>query len=478
MRGVEVARHLIEENISNEFIVYFDPDVDGAFAGVLPWKFLKDRGKKTLNLMNINRTHGIVLDLSKYVGKYKTIISVDSFVPLEKVKEVVDMGFNLISIDHHECGDTFIEYKNQENKCKGLVINNQYPFEKEDKRYLSGAGVVYEVFNEMYPEENFDWFRDLVGITLLSDVRDISNNDARGYLEFTYSSSGRNSYVNYLIDECGKFKDTYSFGRPRLDRTYISFTLSPAINALLRFNKVDVVLDFVTGKGLRVFLNEEQKELLEETIANHTKIKVLGDIALVQVEDWKLGVNMSNFIGLIANKLLGIEADNVLCFVRNRDGSSRASFRSNKQEFDFLRLFQEAGYNAIGHKSAFGVLDFIESKIPLGVLVKIVDRARHVNFQKNYIEVSNLSLFKSVGRAKRIAEENDFLMDKDRVYIKYTGNNIRLEKVADKYTKYMIDNIPVMLFGDIESNLKNYLIDVSSSSGLVNFIFTSFKVEV
>lgn len=477
MRGTDIVKEILESNIEKEFIVYFDPDVDGAFSGVLPWKFLRDRGKHSLNLMNINRMHGIHIDLKPYVGKYATIISVDAFVPAEQVKEVVDMGFNLISLDHHECGNEFIYYKNNETGKQGVVVNNQYPFEDKEKRFLSGAGVVYEVFKEIYPELNFDWYRDTVGITLLSDVRDISNKEARGYLSYTYSSSGRNSYINYLIDECSKFKGTYSFGRPKMDRTYISFTLSPLINALLRFNRVETVLGFMTGKGLKESLVEDQKQLLQETIEGYTVTKKIGDIAIVQVEDWKTGVNMSNFIGLIANKLLGKEADSILCFIKNRDGTSRASFRSNKQEFNFLDLFKKEGYNAIGHKSAFGVLDFIETKIPVTTLAKIVSKAKDNKNDRNYIEVKNLSMFKSVGRAKKIAEENDYLMDKDKVFIKYVGNNIKLEKSTEKYKRYMVDNVPVMSFEVLEDSLSEYLIDVTTSSGLMNFIFTTFKVE-
>lgn len=93
--------------------------------------------------------HGIHIDLKPYVGKYATIISVDAFVPAEQVKEVVDMGFNLISLDHHECGNEFIYYKNGETGKQGVVVNNQYPFEDREKRFLSGAGVVYEVFMKL-----------------------------------------------------------------------------------------------------------------------------------------------------------------------------------------------------------------------------------------------------------------------------------------------------------------------------------------
>lgn len=474
MRGTEIAKEIIEEGLNDKFIVYFDPDVDGAFSGVLPWKFLKDKGINSLNLMNKDRQHGMLLDMSPYVNKYKTIISVDAFVSAEKVKELVDMGFNFISLDHHECGSEFIYYKNEKTGKKGVVINNQYPFESPEKVYLSGCGVVYEAFCEMYPDQNFDWFRDLVGITLLSDVRDISYPDSRKYLEYTYNAKD-NKYMNYLIDQCTKYKENFGFGRPKMDRSYISYTLSPAINALLRFNMVEEVMNYVTGKSLRVFLNETQKELIKETIEKHIKVKNFKSVAIVQVENWHPNVEISNFIGLIANNLLGKEADCIICFCKKRDGTSRASFRSVAQEFNFLDLFKEAGYNAIGHKAAFGILDFTDTKIPLNRVVEICDKSSNYSLKRNFIEVKNLSMFKSSGRAKKIAEENDFLLDKDKVFIKYLGSEVELQKKTDKYSKYKFDNVTVMLFDELKGDVKDYLIDVSSSSGLVNFIVTTFK---
>ena len=477
MRGVKEAKKMITDGIGKNFIVYFDPDVDGAFAGVLPVGVLKRFGEYPLSLMNKNRMHGALIDLSPYAGKYNTVISVDSHVPLEKVKEIVDLGFNFVSIDHHECGDEFIRYYNTENKCRGLVINNQYPFENPEKRYLSGAGVVYEVFKEMFPDEDFDWFRDIVGITLLSDVRDISSEDAKVYLKYTYTSSKRNGYISYLIRECSVYKSLYSFGFPSMDRSYINFVLSPTINALLRFNKTNVVLNFVLGKGLKEFMNDKQKQLLEDTIKDHIQIKKVGSAAIVKVEDWREDVVMSNFIGLIANRLLGRVATHILCFVVNKDGSSRASFRSVKSEFNFLKEFNDAGYKAIGHKSAFGVLDFVESKIPVNKVAEIVDKSCKVNFKRKYIEVSNLAIFRGTGKAKKVAEDNEYLPDKDRVLIQYVGNNIKLEKSANKYKKYMIDGVPVMQFNELDKSMAGCLIDVSSSSGLLNFIFTSYKVN-
>lgn len=476
MRGTDIAKNIITRGVTDgEFLVYFDPDVDGVFAGVLPWFYLKRNGKKSVNVINDNRQHGILLDLKEYIGKVKTIISVDSFVSADKVKEIVDLGFNFASFDHHECGGEFIYYKSLKGN-EGVVVNNQYPWEREDKRFLSGTGVVYEAFLEMFPNFEWGWFRDLVGITLLSDVRDINSEGAREYLKWTYESSKGNIYSKYLIDECLKFKRVYSFGRPYMDRNFISFNLSPAINSLLRFNKGGIVLDYVTGKGLSKVYNVEQKEFIKETLENHAEVKILENaIAIVKVEDWNPGVNTANFIGLIANNIVGKKCDNVLCFVKKLDGTSRASFRSSVMDFNFLEAFQKLGYNAIGHKGAFGVLNFLDTNVSLSKLVKVCKESLKEERKPNYVEVRNLSIFKSSSKAIKLAEENNYLMDSDRVFIKYVGDGCRRVKVSDRFTRYSFDGVSVVAFFDGGVVPKGYLIDLSTSSGLLNFTLTETK---
>lgn len=473
MWGVSYAKDIILNNLDKKFLVYFDPDVDGAFAGVLPWKFLQNKDCSVDVCMNKNRQHGVI---RKFKGNenYGVIISVDSFVPFEKVKELVDLGFNFISIDHHECGDEKIIYEGK-NSCRGIVINNQYPWEREDKRYLSGAGVVFEVFCQMFPEEDFSWFGDVVGVTLLSDVRDISSEDAKGYLKRTFSAHKKNKYVQYLIDECDRFKVSYSFGRNHFDRSFISFTLSPTINSLLRFNYVKEVIDFVTGKGLRKYANKAQKELIEKTLKDHVELVNLNGTAIVKVEDWVKDVEMSNFIGLIANNLLSNEYKNVVCYVKSKKGISRASFRSINQGYDFLSKFKEAGYNAIGHKNAFGILDFVDKRVNVGWFRGLCDESSEVDLKRSYIEVRNMLTFKNSGRALQIAKSNDLGMDKDRVFVKYVGNNLKVDKYADNYVRLRYDNEVVMLFDVEVQGYSDYLVDVSTSNGVVNFVLTSYK---
>lgn len=472
MKGTEIAKQIIQDGLGKGFLVYFDPDVDGVFSGVLPVKFLKDKEQSYKITINDDRAHGFLKDELLQNKEYKTIISVDALVPREKIREIVKAGYNIVSLDHHICEEEFI--LEEHNGYIGIVINNQYPFELESKRFLSGAGVVYEAFCEMFPEINFNWFRDIVGITLLSDIRDISSENAKEYLHFTFTSAERNTYVNYLITQCLKFKKDFGWGKPKLDRNFIDFTLSPIINSALRFNKGMDIIEFALGRGLKESLVEDQRELIRETLKNYITVKNLKHISFIKVEDWREDVNLSNFIGLVANNMLGKERNNILCFIVRKNGTSRASFRSENYKFNFLEGMRKLGYNALGHEGAFGIIDFINTKVPVNLVDDMCAEASKIQIFRNVVEVKNLGMFDSSGKARQIAEDNNYCNSSDRVYVKYIGSGAKTQESTEKYTRHQCDGVKVMSFNSSNSIYEN-LIDLSTTKGVVQFVLTDLK---
>ena len=203
-------------------------------------------GLKYSYYVNENRFHGFNIPASKLKGFL--VISSDFGITAEEVENLVDNDVVLLSTDHHECQDTFIDIKKE--TAEGIVINNQYPFEPEEDRYLSGAGVFFELICSLYPEFNTAERRALVGITLLSDVRQIENKKARQYLKTTYTMDTSCGYVKYLIDST--VSDSFNFGTPKLDRNFIDYTLNPCINALLRADKTNEAIKFILGSSCNI----------------------------------------------------------------------------------------------------------------------------------------------------------------------------------------------------------------------------------
>ena len=310
-KGVDDA---LKERIHsfNDVVVYFDPDVDGVIAGVLACKFLAKQGISFKWYINSNRSHDWSLDIDRI--KNRDIIAVDFIINAEKIQELCDAGCNVVSMDHHVNQKDMIDVTGDKgNRC--TVINNQYPFEEEDSRYLSGAGVVFETLVALDPEFDTSVNRALVGITLLSDIRDIENPLAEYYLYELYSHKYK-GYIKYLIDSTIGDKD-YGFGLPKMDRNFVDFKFSPAINACLRFNMQDEVVEFLLGKGkLNLDYREKQKELVRD-IVKYSKVVEFPHLKVVyfREEDFmEYNDVLSSFVGLSASKNLDGK-HSVICYM-------------------------------------------------------------------------------------------------------------------------------------------------------------------
>ena len=140
MKGSAEFYSLWEENKGKRpLLLIGDPDGDGLLSLKLMCEFCDMQGLDYVYYVNDNREHGFKLDSTKYQGYL--ILSADFTITQAEVESIIHHDIILLSTDHHQCQDTFIHCK---NIGEGIVINNQYPFEPVEDRYLSGAGVFYE----------------------------------------------------------------------------------------------------------------------------------------------------------------------------------------------------------------------------------------------------------------------------------------------------------------------------------------------
>lgn len=445
-KGEELARDMFKR-LGNRIVVYFDPDFDGMISGYFACKMLSLMGKDFSWYVNSNRRHDWTIPYKKL--KDIDVVAVDFLITPEEVKEIVDSGCNLLSIDHHVNSEKFIEYESKNGK-KGVVINNQYPFEEPDGEYLSGAGVVFELFCAIDERFNTVENRALVGITLLSDVRDLENNYARGYLYDLYNHKYK-GYIKYLIDATiGKVD--YGFGVPRMDRNYVDFKASPAVNASLRFNQQDDVVRFFLGVGeLDLEYHKMQKELVEE-ILKVTKMLELVNLRVCYFLESSIEKNqevLSSFVGLAASRYLdGVHSVILYMTALNDEGKpyvKRASFRGNINGNDYRKAL-EGIIEGVGHPSAFGIKNLIPSN-PLFERINNIcqDLDNGKSARGAVIDVSNLSFFSSRD-AKRVGTENAYCLAQNRTYVRYTGNGIQKKRSGANYQEYSIDGIAVMCF--------------------------------
>lgn len=466
-RGSEYIQDFIENRFKGtEVIVYFDPDVDGLMAGYFACKALALRGIKFTWYINSLREHGFLLPEKSVKGR--NIFCVDFVIPEEQLKRLVDLGCNVLSIDHHDNGEDFIEYES--NGKKGIIINNQFACEDDSSRYLSGAGVVFESLIPYFGDEfNTRENRAVVGITLLTDIRDIENINARLYLQELYNHPYK-GYIKYLI-ECTMGEVDYGFGVPRMDRNYVDYTFSPIINSCLRFNRQNDVVQFILGCGyIDRGYHKRQKELLSELMEVSKVVSFEHlNIVIIDKDHFKGTENeeyLTCFVGLLASQYLDGKRSSIAYLVSGSE-VGRASFRGRVNGLDYLSILKER-INGIGHGSAFGIKVLKPSKeLFLWADNVCAELENYEDFSVDYIETRNLSMILN-NKGYSLGVENIYCLSQHRRYIKYTGANVKVRRSGAKYKEYNIDGVSVMCFDNNLDPQKDLIMPIIER-GVLNF---------
>lgn len=393
-------------------------------------------GLKYSYYVNMDRYHGFTIEHSSLKGYL--VIAADFTITEAEMQSLVDNDVCVLSTDHHECQPTFIDVSSA--TAEGIVINNQYPFEPAENRYQSGAGVFYELACEIFPEFK-DRVRDaIVGVTLLSDMRPIENERARRYLKRTYTSNSEEGYINYLMECCGK--NDFGFGTPKFDRSFIDYTLSPIINALLRANKTQEAIDFVLGRSLKgKEARDFQKKLLQEMYAE-VNIMQMANYTILSLDSYKFdkfGIKIAGYIGLLCNDYKDKrENTSVIGIVIDNKQIVRASFRGRYNDIHYQSGFRNLGIHAEGHAVAFGIQDFWPDEQTWQDIDDLIgDLEVHHQRTVKVIESSNLAVIMT-RNGMAMASENCYVRDMYRSYIKYTGKNVKVV-----HQTYQTEEIPL-----------------------------------
>jgi len=482
-KGCNIALRIIDKEmrkgLMSKFFVYYDPDIDGLMAGYITERYLDKFNKHSLFYINENREHGFKMPPEVYKAmKGGTVIAVDFAMSRDEVKLLLAEGVNVVSIDHHHINDSFVHEINEETGCEGVIINNQYAWEPQEYRFLSGAGVVYYVLR--YIDEKLGFNSDmrdeesLVGITLLSDVRETEGLIAQEFLKETYRNESPT--MKYLVDlttEDTGYAKYDSFGVPCMNRNFIDYNFSPLFNALFRLNKGFDAILLVKGdptkraeykSGNTIFTCRRVQNNITAIIMDNLKGVELSSIIVKGVKhDLPVNANyrLSNFIGLACSRVRDDLKTTFLYVESDVEGQiQRGSVRGLYDNVDYLSLFRAAGFKAEGHKNAFGVLATNMNDIDLEALNKAVEEAEREAKEKSketrkIIEITNLTLFLS-GPNKQIAYINTMVRDAFRIYLKYKGSNV-VANQRGKMIEYLVDGIPVKCF-DLDLNMENGII--------------------
>lgn len=508
--GLKNAVDLFEAEASKfqdaKFMVYWDPDIDGLFAGYIVEEFLKLLGLYNKNFkykLNEKRKHGFFIKDSELASlKGYTIIAVDFSITKADFDRILKAGVNLINIDHHEIdvsNYTKLDRDYVFSKCgdaKGIILNNQYDAEPKEFKFLSGAGMVYyflKAVAERFELELPKDFEALVGITLLSDIRVIESDEARAFLLKTFTSTS--DYIKYLhwlvlSEKNSNAKRFNPFGMPNgLNRDLIDYSFSPLINALLRADKGMLAVELIRQNPQcisylkdndTIFLYREIQKKIVAAIAEKVKenenipgslTRKLSTMVICCLEssfEPIEGYDITNYIGVACSKIKDEDKVGVIFVIDEETGlSKRGSFRGSLDGVNYLDIFKRNGVPAAGHQNAFGILECKVSDIDFEKIDEEIRLAEEEHRKshtetRTVIKVPDLGAFFRDPHSNMIALCNAMSRDSHRIFIKYTGP---IEKIkpdlninSTKFARYKIDDVTVTSFDVSLDVINSYML--------------------
>lgn len=521
-KGLKEAAYLLDLELRKgkdaKILIYYDPDIDGLFSGLIMERFLTNIGlgtqlKNYRYYINNNRAHGFMLSdkqLEKLQGY--TIIAVDFSISKEDFDRILRAGINLINIDHHEIDKESYTLSDRPfvfSRCgdnMGVILNNQYKNEPQEFKFLSGAGMVFYyvlALSKYYGVGYDEDFSALVGITLLSDIRELENEKARYFLKCAFDSES--NYLKFLQwvvqSESYSYTRFSPFGIPTICRNFIDFTFSPIINALLRADRSsdavnilrqnEQVVSKYRNRDYLLKFRDVQKEIIasimreieesENIVGSYTKRFSHMTVCCLNSDfkptvktyiDKDFEVNITNYIGVACSKIKDEDKTGVI-FVIDKDTQMiiRGSVRGGFDGVDYLKIFQNNGVPSAGHHNAFGILPCDISTINFEKINEEIEKAEkevllNGNTMRSVLKVNHLDVFARDPRSKMICMYNELSRDNCRIYLKYTGdiNSIRMKKISDKFIQYIIDDVTVNSY-DASLNISDSYILVGFENG-------------
>ena len=499
LQGIDVAERIMKNAQSGKIMVYFDPDWDGLVAGLFICKVLAKHGKRFSWFVNSNRQHGFKLsidDLQRLTGHSDvsgwTVMNGDFSVSREKVRELVTAGVSIMSLDHHEVDEKELIHELQVDDgsyegsgitrglAEGIVCNNQYWFEDQTNLYQSGAGVTFEVLREFEPWLDNLENRALVGVTLLTDIRDLHSPRAMQYLHDLYHHPYE-SYIKYLIDQTRGTYD-YGFGLPSLGRNYVDFNLGPKLNSMFRFNHQDRAIEFILGKGYPkdITYQKSQKDFVNK-LKETAKVYEFEHLYVLEIDASKFTYTeqsyLSNFVGLLASRFVGDGRSCVAYCVDVNGELERASFRGYVQTAPYRELLQEI-FNGQGHSGAFGIpgLEITEGMWErANEICAEAEKGTVVN--EYYAEVRDLDDFLRSPSAV-LADANQYRKGPDKIYLKYRGAHILEVRVTKNIQIYSINGHEVKCFDESLSPKEDLILPIMERGAVQFYLERRFNEKV
>lgn len=447
--------------------VLVDMDADGLLSATIIVRLLKAHNADFKIVLHTEKAHGLSADVfSKILNeKFDLLIIPDASTnDTEQCKMLDNLGTNIIILDHH------IAEKPNEN----AIIVNPYLTDEKIKinKCISGAGVAskfVEAFCERTATKPF-YMKDLVAISLISDVCDMTYPENRKYFVEGIKDI-KNKACQSVFAEFAKGETSYKS---------IGWQFAPRVNALTRIkngNIVDVLKALITDEGIKECLTalkqgyNEQKKQVE---------KALAEIEIAEYSHSVFGVIPKEYralSGLIANKLLGEK--NKTVFAVWYDSETDTYFGSMRSAIDVYKPLNDSGLCVLqGHEKASGAvvpkaniekINALIAEICDNADLDVVNVTAHLDVDINAIRLCYLLADLKDMWANNVKEPTfhfAFTATKDDVKLyKKRTTTLKIQKGNLTFVKF---NCPQSLVNAIES-AEGYNIELTATLGINEF---------
>lgn len=388
--GIKRLNKAIKEK--EKIAILMDSDCDGVMSSVIQYLFLESQGITPVVYFHSGKQHGLSDVVNKIIeDKIQLLWVADAASNDEQeCKLLKENNCDVIITDHH--------LYNQNNYA--IVINTNY--RSNGTSYLSGAGMT-DVFLMAYQEKyhvNKEDYSDLVAVSLVSDVMNLTSYENRFYLNEGLNNI-TNPFLRYIKDQVAKFEI--------ITPNILSFKIVPLINSIQRNGTIEEKIFLFNA-----FINKEDFDLAWK-IANKCykeqkeKVKTIYEELKNKIDPNKKTIFLfgenedANYFGLVANKILGnFNKPTFILRNLNQDyysGSMRSNINLN------YKINESNLANCQGHNQAAGVL------IKKDLLDKFIEWTYSLDLETDpeipitsYLDVNQINLFLC-----KICEDNQIL---------------------------------------------------------------------
>ena len=269
LNNIEDAVKLFDKHFSqrNPIAIMVDEDVDGQCSSACMYSYIKlldDTYPVYYILHGNNKAHGLT---KMNDGDFAIPEDVKLFIipdagtnDVEQINKLVECGIDCLCLDHHQ--------REKEDKCLGIIVNNQISDNYTDKDFC-GTGIVYEflrALDDWYLCSYADEFLDLVCFANIADVMSMKDCQTRYYVEAGF----KNIQNEFLL----AMMDAQEFSTKGVWNIFnVAWYLVPPINSLIRIGNLEekdkLFRAFIGDDATFPYKKRGSSDEIEEDIYTH-----------------------------------------------------------------------------------------------------------------------------------------------------------------------------------------------------------------